>query len=133
VDDDDDDSFLQAFEACTLPKDRFSHRDHVRLAWLCLGRQPFEEAARRVSDGIRRFAAFHGLTGLYHETITRAWLHVIAAARREPPPAATFAAFLEAHPGLGAKGALDPYYSPGTLLSEAARSRFVPPDRAPLP
>lgn len=127
-----DAEFLAAFEDCTLPKEDFPHREHVRLAWLYLGRHGFDEASRRVVDGIQRFAAHHGATGLYHETVTRAWLRLIAAARRTTP-AGSFAAFLAASPQLTVKGALDPYYDPATLASDAARADFVPPDRGPLP
>jgi hypothetical protein len=128
-----DEQFLTEFEAGTLPKEEFSHRQHVRLAWLYLGRHGLADASRLVADGIKRFAALHGATGLYHETITQAWLRLIADGRRRAPDASTFAAFLEANPQFAAKGALDPYYEPATLLSDEARSSFVRPDRAPLP
>ena len=128
-----DEEFLAAFEDLSLPKEEFSHRQHVRLAWVCLGRHEFADAARRVVEGIQRFAAHHGATGLYHETITQAWLRLIADGRRRGPGAPTFDAFLEVNPQLHGKGALDPYYAPETLMSDAARSHFVAPDRAPLP
>jgi hypothetical protein len=128
-----DEQFLEAFESGTLPKEDFSHGQHVRLAWLYLARHDFADASRRVVEGIKRFAALHGATGLYHETITQAWLRLIAAGRRRAPAADTFAGFLEANPQLKVKGALDPYYDPSTLLSDQARASFVPPDRDPLP
>jgi hypothetical protein len=128
-----DEQFLADFEACTLPKEAFSHREHVRLAWLYLGRYDFEDASRRVVGGIKRFAARHDVPGLYHETITQAWLRLIDAARRAAPGAASFQAFLDANPRLATKGALDPYYDPATLQSAGARAAFVAPDRAPLP
>lgn len=128
-----DEEFLAAFEDLTLPKEEFSHRQHVRLAWICLGRDRFDEASRRVVQGIQRFAAHHGATGLYHETITQAWLRLVADGRRRQPGAASFEAFLAANPQLSGKGALEPYYEPATLMSDEARARFVAPDRAPLP
>jgi len=128
-----DEQFAAAFEACTLRKEDFPHREHVRLAWLYLGRHDFAEASRRVVDGIKRFAAHHDVPGLYHETITQAWLRLIAEGRRRAAHAETFEAFLLANPQLAAKGALDPYYDPTTLRSDAARASFVPPDRKPLP
>lgn len=128
-----DEQFLAAFEAGTLPKEEFPHRQHVRLAWLYLGRHEFADASRRVVDGIKRFAALHGAHGLYHETITQTWLRLIADGRRRTPAAGSFAAFLEANPHLAGKGALDPYYDPATIQSDRARTSFVPPDRAPLP
>jgi hypothetical protein len=128
-----DDEFLTQFEAGTLPKAEFSHRQHVRLAWLYLGRHEFADASARVVEGIKVFAALHGVTGLYHETITRAWLRLIADGRKRTPDAPTFAGFMEANPALATKGALHPYYDPETLKTDDARARFVLPDRAPLP
>lgn len=125
-----DEEFLQAFEAGTLPKDDFTHGAHVRLAWICLRRDGFEDGSDRVVAGIRGFAALHGATGLYHETVTRAWLRLIAAADSGEAP--SFEAFLAAHPELRGR-ALDRHYSPETLASEGARVLFVAPDRAPLP
>jgi hypothetical protein len=124
-----DEQFLQAFEDGTLPKDDFTHAAHVRLAWICLRRDGFEAGSARVIRGIRAFAALHGATGLYHETVTRAWLALVAAADDRAP---SFEAFLAAAPQLRGR-ALDRHYAPETLASDDARSRFVAPDREPLP
>lgn len=124
-----DDEFLQAFEDGTLPKDDFTHGAHVRLAWICLRRFGFEAGSERVVRGIRAFASLHGATGLYHETVTRAWLALVAAADAGAP---SFAEFLAASPHLRGR-ALDRHYTPGTLDSDEARVRFVAPDRGPLP
>ena len=124
-----DDVFLQAFEAGTLPKDDFTHAAHVRLAWICVRRDGFAAGSERVIRGIRAFAALHGATGLYHETVTRAWLALIAAADEG---ALSFEAFLASNPQLRGR-ALDRHYTPETLASDEARVRFAAPDREPLP
>lgn len=124
-----DDEFLRAFEDGTLPKDAFTHAAHVRLAWACLRRDGFAAGSERVVRGIRAFAALHGATGLYHETVTRAWLALVAAADAGEP---SFEEFLAAHPELRGR-ALERHYAPETLAAPEARARFVPPDREPLP
>jgi hypothetical protein len=129
----DDDAFLAAFEGGTLPKEAFHHRDHVRVAWLCLRRDGPEAGAARFIAAIRSFAERHGLSSLYHETITRAWIRLVGAALHESPDADGFDAFLERHPGLANKQGLGAFYSPERLASEAARRDFLEPDRAPLP
>jgi len=73
----DDAEFLRAFEDHTLPGSAFHHRDHVRLAWLYLRRCPPLEALARFTEGLKRFAAANGSPGLYHETITWAYLFLI--------------------------------------------------------
>jgi hypothetical protein len=73
-----DDEFLEAFHSCRLRTSEFRHADHLRLAWLHLAREPFETALVSVRSGIQAFAKHYNLTGLYHETITTAWVHLLA-------------------------------------------------------
>ena len=65
-----DRDFLAAFEAGTLPEERFHHPDHVRAAWLLLREEAPAVALARFSSALKRFAAAKGKTRLYHETIT---------------------------------------------------------------
>ncbi|MEA2601286.1 MAG: hypothetical protein QOF89_2278 [Acidobacteriota bacterium] len=128
-----DADFVRSFEDCTLPNSAFHHRDHVRLAWIYLRRHPPLEALRRFADSLKRFAAANGHPGLYHETITWAYLLLIQE-RMARGEAATWAAWedfaarnldlLTWKPSI-----LDRYYTPETLGSELARRVFVMPDR----
>jgi len=125
-----DGAFLAAFEAGTL--EPFRHRDHIRMAWLYLERAPPEQAAQDIIAGIRRFALAKGATGLYHETLTRFWIHLVARQRtqRACPDSLSF---LEAHPWLLDKTLVERHYSPGSLASAAAKEGWLDPDRLPLP
>lgn len=126
----DDRAFIAAFEACALPPERFRHRDHLRLAWLFLREATFPGALERFAAGLRRFARAIGKEGLYHETITVAYLALVneRMARFGPDlgweELARRNADLFDHPG-----ALRPFYREETLGSELARSVFVLPDR----
>ena len=125
-----DAEFLASFEDCSLPNSAFHHRDHVRLAWLYLRRHPPLEALARFAGGLRRFAAANGHPGLYHETITWAFLLLIRE-RMERAGAGTWEEFAAANPDLltWKPSILDRYYRPETLGSELARRVFVMPDR----
>jgi hypothetical protein len=132
----DDETLLEAFESCTLPPDALGHREHVRVAWLIVRAHPhFEDGALRFCAGLRRFAEAHGKPGLYHETITWAYL-VLVNERMRGSDAAGFDELGAAHrdlfePGLGA---LMPFYEPELLRSERARGVFLLPRRgAPYP
>src|SRR5438045_770421 len=98
-----DDEFLQAFADCSLPVDRFHHRDHLRLAWLLVRRSGMEEAARTVSTGIRRYATAHGHAQKYHETITQFWVRIVGHTVQARPEIDRFDAFLAAFPLLADK------------------------------
>jgi len=124
----DDTEFLRGFEDCTLPSSAFHHRDHVRLAWLYLQRYPPLEALARFTEGLKRFAAANGHPGLYHETITWAYLLLI---RERLAEGEAFEGFAARNPDLFAwnPSVLDRYYERETLDSERARRVFVMPDR----
>jgi len=124
----DDNDFLEAFHACRLDSSQFRHADHLRLAWIHLHRQPFEEALRQVRNGVQRFAAHYNVPHLYHETITVAWVRLLATHHE-----LTFEEFLAKNePRLG-KDLLFRFWSPELLNTREAREGWTPPDRRALP
>src|SRR5687767_14333536 len=100
----EDDDFLRQFEACILPLDQWHHRAHLKVAYLYLTMLDFESAAQRVRDGIRAYNSTHQIedtpTSGYHETMTMAWLHIIAAMLSEYGSAASADQFLDSQPQL---------------------------------
>jgi len=127
-----DAEFLDRFEQGTLPPASFRHADHVRAAWLMLGAHPGFEGLRRYCEGIQALARAAGRPGLYHETITWAYLLLIRERRARLPEAHGWPDFAAANPDLfGWKpGVLDRLYRKGTLESDLARKCFVLPDLA---
>ena len=123
-----DEVFLAAFQRCELPLAMFRHGDHLRFAWLTLHRHGFEQALEVVEDGIRQFATHYGVAKIFHETMTVAWVHLLAS-HREP----TFSAFLTQNQDVLTIELLHRFWTPAVLESAQARSEWLPPDRAPLP
>jgi hypothetical protein len=130
----EDEQVVEAFERAELSGDQFSHVEHVRVAWWYLSRHPFAEARHRFSDALRRFAASKGKAERYHETITVAYLLIIAN-RIQQIPGLAWSAFAERHSDLLSRTPpiLARYYSEERLTSRRARGEFVMPDREPLP
>ena len=123
-----DDEFLAAFTSCTLPASSFHHGDHLRLAWLLLHRKPLDEALTLVREGIQRYAAHLGVRHLYHETITTAWVKLLATHHE-----ASFTEFIATNEHRLNQELLHRFWTPAVLNSEAARSGWVPPDKRALP
>src|SRR6478672_8605489 len=71
-----DDELLRGFESCAL--EDFPHESHVRVAWCYLKREPLLLALARFRSGLQRFAAAKGKPERYHETITVAFMLLIA-------------------------------------------------------
>jgi hypothetical protein len=122
-----DDELLAGFQAGTL--ESFPHREHVHVAWLYLRRDPLLRAVERFAADLQRFAAAKGKPGLYHETLTLAFLFLIH--ERLGGEDEGFAAFEARYPELFRwnPSVLDRYYRKETLASELARRTFLLPDR----
>jgi len=121
--------FLRAFERCEISNESFHHKDHIRLAWTYLKLHGPVDAPPRMAAAIRNFAAHHGKSDKYHETVTVAWMLLVAQASHcasLEEVAAQFPQFFD-------KSYLAEFYSPELLQSGAARNSFVAPDKKPLP
>jgi hypothetical protein len=126
-----DHEFVVAFESCALPLESFHHADHVRMAFAYLKRYPLLEAIQRFSADLARFAAAHGKSNLYHETITWAYILIIQERLARDGRAMSWAEFGAGNEDLlrWNDGVLRKYYREETLQSDIARATFVFPDR----
>jgi len=133
------DDLIRQLEDCTLPLPAFDHRAHVQAAFTYLQRHGYAGALAAMAIALRRFAAHHGKHGLYHETVTAAFLALIHQRMAEDlsdmgeaialagAQALDWKRFAAAHPDLFASDLLARYYSKDTLRSELARLCFVLP------
>jgi len=147
-----DDEFLRQFETCTLPYVHWTHRAHLRVAYLYVTRFGLDGAVPKVTAGIRAYNRSQNIvdtpTSGYHETMTLAWLHIVAAMLGvygptgailpDSPPllepdAPPSQEFLAAQTHLHEKKLLRLFYSRERFGSPEAKYSFVPPDLAPLP
>lgn len=132
----EDDALWAAFGAATLPAAAWTHRAHLRVAWLFLRRHALDEAHLLMRVGIIRLNAAHGLVETpargYHETLTRLWLSLVAARMREADHPSS-GAFVDAHAAALDRDAAARHYSRERITSARARAVFVAPDLAPLP
>jgi hypothetical protein len=133
----DDVQFLHSFEQRTLPFGEWTHRAHVRVAWLFLTRFPVDAAIERVRSGIQAYNTAHNVPEAlergYHETITVAFMRLIDARRNHEATATSFDAFCSAHPDLLDKRVLLQFYSRERITSAEAKRTFIEPDLCPLP
>ena len=105
----------------------FHHADHVRMAFEILSHHPnFVTAASAFSSSLRRIAARAGNANAYHETITLAFLSLIAE-RMACSNFGGFADFAARNADLLDKSALTRWYSAERLSSPVARATFVLP------
>jgi hypothetical protein len=120
-----DQEFIDAFVARRLAPAGFDHRTHLRAAFLLLRSRPFLEACIAMRDGLQALAGKLGKPDLYHETVTVAFMALVA---ERSSGADDWEGFIAAHPELCRRGLLDSYYSAALLASGAARKTFAMPD-----
>lgn len=132
-----DDELRTAFENRSLPHKLWTHRAHLRVAFLYAATYRWDEALQRMRRGIQAYNAAHRRpdqpgTG-YHETITCAFMALVLEALQLNGPYEDSADFLDHHPRLLGKSILETFYSAARLSTAEARDTFVEPDRAALP
>lgn len=129
----------EMFRAATLPRAQWTHLAHLRVGAWHVHHFGATQALVRLRHGIRALNVANGVantpTGGYHETITAAYVTLIAAwLGQAAEPAASLALRVErmlAGP-MAERTLLLRFWSQETLMSPAARAAWVPPDRAPL-
>ena len=131
--DEQDASFLAALESATLAPSEFDHRAHLRAGFLYLRRHDFPGACVAMKRSIQTFATRLGKATLYHETMTVAYLALIAERLAEEPAQLGFDAFLTRYPELTRADYFHRYYPAGELDAPEARATFVLPRPRHLP
>jgi hypothetical protein len=136
----------------------FPHSEHVRMGFELLRRYDFAETSLHYSSALRVMTARIGKPQAFHQTVTIAFLALIAErlahwpcdrAASEGIPSGDdrgasegtpsgggpgaggqgkFAAFAADNPDLMTKSVLARWYSPERLASDAARTTFLLPD-----
>ena len=128
----DDAELVARFESLAIAPAAFRHREHVRLACAMLRGADFGDAAVRFRRALRRFTEAAGAAAKYHETLTWAYLAVVAQRMAEDPAATTSLELLARHPDLvdHRRGAMARYYDIAAITqSPLARAVFVLPER----
>jgi hypothetical protein len=105
----------------------FPHERHVRMGFEMLRRHGFAETAHLYSRALRTMAQRAGQPEAFHQTITIAFLSLIAE-RMQGGKAADFAAFALGNPDLLEKSVLSRWYRAERLATDIARNSFVLPD-----
>ena len=71
----------RALERGEIANESFHHVSHLHVAWVYLAESSsVQQAATKMRDTLRRFAAAAGKPQKYHETITLFWVHLLSRA-----------------------------------------------------
>lgn len=118
---------LGRFERGEIDPAQFPHREHVRMAFEMLRRHDFAETVWLYSRALRVMAATAGKPQAFNQTVTVAFLSLIAE-RMERDGAEDFVAFVQVHPEVLDKSVLERWYRADQLTSNVARRTFVLPE-----
>ncbi len=129
-----DREFRAAFEAGAYAPANFSHRAHVRLAYVYLAESDLDLALERYRAALVSFLCHHGIpASKYHATLTRAWILAVDHFMHRSPEASSADDFIERNPLLLDNKIMLTHYSADLLFSDKARAEFVEPNLDPIP
>jgi len=122
----------RALERGEIANESFRHLSHIHVAWVYLSESSsVHEAAAKMRDTLRKFAASVGKSEKYHETITIFWIQLLDRIRIANA-GRSLEEIVEANPQLLEKNFPLEYYSAETLFSDRARGFWIEPDLKPL-
>ena len=130
------DTLLAAFEAGTLPKERWTHAAHLMVAACYAEAFPEAEALDRMRAGVIHYNESVGTLNTpssgYHETLTRFWMVLVGrflAARDGGRAERVEALVAEYGPR---RDVFKEYWSFDLVKSSEARAVWVAPDLKPI-
>ncbi len=123
-------TLVDRLECCLLAKEEFHHRDHLTVAVVYLYASDLETAMDRMRSSLKRFAAHHGVTGLYHETLTRFWL--LQLEKHLDRSQCLEQSVKKVREQLNDKNVAFEYYSRERIESKEAKEKWIEPDLKPL-
>jgi len=119
-------TLVDRLERCLLGKEEFHHRDHLAVAVVYLYSVDIKAAMDRMRASLKRFAAHHDVTGLYHETLTRFWLQQVEKSLDRSE--CLKQSVSKVRESLNDKNLAFEYYSRERIESKAARETWLKPD-----
>jgi hypothetical protein len=129
-----DREFRAAFEAGAFAPADFSHRAHVRLAYVYLAESDGTQALERMRAALVGFLCVHGIpASKFHATLTRAWILAVDHFMHRSPEASCADDFIARNPLLLDTKIMLTHYSADLLFSDQARTEFVEPNLDPIP
>ncbi len=120
-------TLVDRLERCLLGKEEFHHRDHLTVAMVYLYASDLETAMDRMRNSLKRFAAHHSVTKLYHETLTRFWLLQVEQ-RLDRSQCLEQSVSKTIQEQLSDKNLAFDYYSRERIESKEARETWLEPD-----
>lgn len=125
-----------AFQRAALPRSAWTHVAHLTVGLAFVRRLGKARALDELRAGIRALNDAHGVanstTSGYHETITRAYVTLLAAFPVTDGVSLDDEVRVLLASPLAAPDALLNYYSKERLMSPEARRGWIEPDRTPL-
>lgn len=125
----DDNQFFEEIQATTFPLKEFDHKAHLRLAFIAIQKLGLPQAELKVGELIYALAAKHGGEAIYHVTVTRRAVQLVAQYIASYN-SKTFAEFEKHAQPLftDLKSAIQQRYSFDVFVDQRARANWIAPD-----
>ncbi len=129
-----DQKFIKDFESCAILKSEWTHRSHIKMAYIYLNIFTLDESIEKVRHGLKNLNKAHGTSdSQFHETLTVASCKIINSVIRFSEPSLDSEDFCSRNPHLLVWNSIYFFYSPDLLKSKDSRINFIEPDRTDFP
>ncbi len=126
--------FRDRFEACEVPPSQFSHRAHLRLAYVYLCENDPETSIMLMKEALLRFLRHNSIDPKhYHQTLTSAWILAVHHFMNKATYSDSAESLVSQFPQMQDSEIMKTHYSSEKLFSNRARLEFVQPDLDPIP
>lgn len=128
-----DSEFSIKFKNCSLDPSTFDHEAHLRLVWLQIEENGFQQAQINIQNLIQNFVKHVGAEEKYHKTLTITAIEIVNHFMSKKA-SKTFKEFISEFPKLknNFKELIEQHYSYDIFQSAKAKNEYLEPDLIPF-
>lgn len=125
-------ALVESFELCEIEPNQFNHHAHITVAVWYLTQSSFDEATKKMKDGLYCFLSHYNLHG-YNETVTIFWLKVVQDFLTQSKGKHSIVKLINvAVEKFNNSKIIFQHYSKEILQTEKAKTTYVEPDLKPI-
>jgi hypothetical protein len=132
----DDNKFLNSWKDTSLLFENWTHKSHLRMAFLIIGEgseegKDFDSIYKIIKNGIQKYNEKNKekINIGYHETITQFWIKIVQKTlEKYKEEKITFENFIKNESFLLNTSIMYEYYNKETIFSKKAKENLIEPD-----
>lgn len=128
-----DDELESQFKDCTLDPAVFTHKEHIRLAWIHISKYGLVEAEKNIITQLKKYVIAINEVDIYNETLAVAAVKIVNHFMQRTN-SNKFQDLIDEHPRLvtNFKGLIASHYGFDIYNNDKAKKAYLEPDLIPF-